>query len=360
MIEARARLPECKRLEYFALQDGWCWFDEVWPATQVRLLRALLPSLKKLNTSLKKFNTFTWQNAFEPYFLESKAPCLEEFRCRIEDFGPVFSPNVLEAAPALLRIEVECGNSTIGGAALQAISAALRVGALQNLQVLKIKGCHCIDGEVRDFMDALGGSSCTTRLGALSFSGCEVDDDGMRAFADLLSQDGFPALKSLRFTYNWGITDGGAVALVNALLNATWTSLTHLILNCMNMGEEGVVALASLVEQDRLKQLKRIDLSQSEDITNRGLFLLAKGIGRRGLPMLETFLSAGLDTSKLTAQGAAAIAHVLINGSPKLNTLYMRPTDYDNCIYSSVIYGMLLAVGREPRDKRTAGSGVLC
>lgn len=62
-IEARARLPECKRLEYFALQDGWCWFDEVWPATQVRLLRALLPSLKK-------FNKFTWQNAFEPYFLE--------------------------------------------------------------------------------------------------------------------------------------------------------------------------------------------------------------------------------------------------------------------------------------------------
>lgn len=76
--------------------------------------------------------------------------------------------------------------------------------------------------------------------------------------------------------------------------------------------------------------------------------------------MLKSFLLAGLDTSKVTAQGAAAIAHVLINGSPKLNRLYMRPTDHESCIYSSVIYGMLLAVGREPRDERTAGSEVLC
>jgi hypothetical protein len=353
MIEARARLPECKRLEKFGLEYGWCWFDKVWPATQVRLLRALLPSLEK-------FGTFTWQDAFEPHFLESKAPSLEEFCCRCEHFGTVFSSKVLEAAPALLRVEVGCGNSKIGGAALQAISAALRHGALQNLQELEMRGCHCVYGEVGDFVDALGGSGCTTRLKALSFDGCKVDDDGMRAFADLLSQDGFPALKSLCFTYNWGITDIGAVALANALLKATRTFLTHLILDGMNMGDEGIVALASLVEQDRFKQLKRIDLSRNEHITDRSLILLAKAIGQRGLPMLETFMLEGLDTSKVAAQGAAAIGQVLINGSPKLNRLFMRPVDHENCIYSSVIYNMLLAVGREPRDERTAGSGVLC
>lgn len=84
------------------------------------------------------------------------------------------------------------------------------------------------------------------------------------------------------------------------------------------------------------------------------------GVGQRGLPMLETFMLAGLDISKVTAQGAAAIAPVLINGSPNLKRLYMRPRDHESFIYSRVMYGMLLAVGKEPGDERTAGSGVLC
>ena len=122
------------------------------------------------------------------------------------------------------------------------------------------------------------------------------------------------------------------------------------------MGDEGIIALASLVEQDRFKQLKHIDLSQN----NRSLILLAKAIGQRGLPMLEIFMLGGLDTSKVTAQGAAAIAHVLINGSPKLSRLYMRPTDHESSVYSCVIYAMLRAAGREAEDERTAGSGILC
>lgn len=243
---------------------------------------------------------------------------------------------------------------------MQAISAALRHGALQNLEELEMSGCHCMDGEVREFMDALEGYGCTTRLKALSFKGCKVDDDGMRAFADLLSQDGFSALKSLYFTYNWGISDIGAVALANALSNATRTFWTHLSLDCMNIGDEGIVALASLVEQDRFKQLKYINLSVNEAITDRSLILLAEAIGRRGLPMLETCLLEGLDTSKVTVQAAAAIAPVLINGSPKLKRLYMRLTDHENNIYSRVVFAMLRAVGREPEDERRAGSGVLC
>lgn len=276
MIEARARLPECKRLEYFDLELGWCWLNHVWPATQVRLLRALLPSLKK-------FGTFKWQSAYEQYFLESKAPRLEDFRCQCEHFGSVFLSKTLEAAPALLRIEVGCDNSTIGGAVLQAISAALRHRALQNLQELELRGCHCVDGEFGGFVDALEGYGCPTRLRAFSFTGCEVDHDGMRAFADLLAQDGFPALKSLNFSFNRGVTDVGVVALANALSSATRTFLIHLSLASMKIGDEGIVALASLVEQDRFKQLKYIDLSQNEAITDRSLILLAKAIGRRGL-----------------------------------------------------------------------------
>ena len=189
MIEARAR-----RVKKVGLQYGWCWFDKVWPATQVRLLRALL-------LSSKKFGTFTWQNWFEPYFLIGRRCCGPGQCYAKSDANP--NPNL------------------------------------------------CLEGT--------------------------------------------------------------------------------------NMGDEGIVALACLVEQDRFKQLNHIDLSRNEHITDRSLILLAKAIGRCGLPMLERFMLEGLDTSKVTAQGAAAIGQVLINGSLKLNILFMRPTDFENCIYSSVI-----------------------
>lgn len=49
MLEARARIPGCKGLERFEGRSGRRpWFDETSLATQVRLLRVLLPSLKEL------------------------------------------------------------------------------------------------------------------------------------------------------------------------------------------------------------------------------------------------------------------------------------------------------------------------
>jgi hypothetical protein len=63
---------------------------------------------------------------------------------------------------------------------------------------------------------------------------------------------GFQPWKSLYFSDS-GVTDVGAVALANALSNATRTFLTHLSLTAMKIGDKGIVALASLVEQDRFK-----------------------------------------------------------------------------------------------------------
>jgi len=47
MMEARVRLPGCKRLELF-VSGGTCWSDPALLANQIRLLRDLLPSVKEL------------------------------------------------------------------------------------------------------------------------------------------------------------------------------------------------------------------------------------------------------------------------------------------------------------------------
>jgi hypothetical protein len=65
----------------------------------------------------------------------------------------------LEAAPALVRIQVESHNTgptLLGTAALQSITAALHSGALQNLQKLAFIRWT---GNFKEFMEALKDSS---------------------------------------------------------------------------------------------------------------------------------------------------------------------------------------------------------
>lgn len=287
------------------------------------------------------------------------APFLREFCCRLEHHGQVFSSRVLEAAPALTRIELICINNTLGGAALDSISAAFRRGALRNLQELELGRCYLEGGSFLNFVDALERSDCTRRLVALRFEACDFDEEGMRALGELLSQDGFPALKDLYFAVN-SFGDAGVVALANGLLKAAQTALTTLDLSAVGMGDDGIMALASLVDEGRFRQLKRLHLSHHDRITNESIIVLAKAIGRRGLPMLKTFEITGLNTREVTGKGAAAIAHVIIKGSPHLTRLHPRSTDRESSIYSHVVYGMLLAVGRESDDGRDGSGGVVC
>jgi len=90
MLEARASIPGCKRLDYFE-GNGGC-FNEAPLAIQIRLLHTLLPSIKKLPI-------FLWSPAFEPCFLDVHAPCLTRLDICFEDDGSAFSANVLPPAP---------------------------------------------------------------------------------------------------------------------------------------------------------------------------------------------------------------------------------------------------------------------
>lgn len=108
MLEARARIPGCKRLATFTGDDE-C-FDGALLVTRIRLLQVLLPSVKTLGR-------YTWNQAFEPCFLEARAPYRTDFKVWLEDEEHVFSSGVLEATPAIEAIDVDSKiNRPLGGA----------------------------------------------------------------------------------------------------------------------------------------------------------------------------------------------------------------------------------------------------
>lgn len=296
---------------------------------------------------MRKMEGYTWDQAFGPCFLEVRAPCLTELNVLLEEEGHVFSWDVLETIPAVRRIHIDSQiNRPLGGAVLQAISAALHHGALGSLKSLILWDCTVGDRDVSDFMDALEKSGCAKRMVNLLFDQCEVGVAGVQSLANLLCRDAFPALKALFFDRDPGVTDVGVVALGEALLKAKGTFLEDLDLVRVGMSDEGIAAIANLVSQGRLKQLNGVlDLSENEDVTNEGIVALARSIDAHGLPLLTTFKLTGLDTDKVTLFGISAIALAVIKGCPKLTHVCLTCAGPDD-VYYEIVMGMLAAAGR--------------
>jgi len=111
LLEARARTPGCKRLERFEGYEGW--LDEAPLPARIRILRALLPSVKDLEQ-------FEWRHGFEACFREVQAPCLTTFAVWLgyDEDRAVFSCSVLEAAPALTKLQIQDYSATLRDAAV--------------------------------------------------------------------------------------------------------------------------------------------------------------------------------------------------------------------------------------------------
>jgi len=97
LLEASVRTPGCKRLERFEGYEGW--LDKASLPARIRILRALLPSVKDLEQ-------FEWRHGFKACFREVQAPCLTTFAVWLgyDEELQIFSCNVLEAAPALVNL----------------------------------------------------------------------------------------------------------------------------------------------------------------------------------------------------------------------------------------------------------------
>jgi len=133
MVETRARNLRCKTLK--STLKGNSAFDAASLETRSRWLRALLPSVRALPK-------FTWHDSFRPCFTDVRAPCLQMLSVFLDDSqvgGGAFTRKALEAAPALVGIQIESHNTAptlLGASALQSVTAALQRGALQNWQDL--------------------------------------------------------------------------------------------------------------------------------------------------------------------------------------------------------------------------------
>ena len=77
----------------------------------------------------------------------------------------------------------------------------------------------------------------------------------------------------------------------------------------VGLGDEGVAALASLVNQGRMEHLEEIYISDNKELTEQRILSLARAIDARGLPMLETF--AMMRIGEMTARGIGAIAYAV-------------------------------------------------
>ena len=122
--------------------------------------------------------------AYEPSFLEARAPYVTFLQLRLERGGGVFSWKMLEAVPELVRVCCRSSNvSDLDRAALEAFTTALRHGALQNIRFLSMCECAVGDGGVREFLEESG---CAKRLESLAFIDCEVGEEGVRALTDPL------------------------------------------------------------------------------------------------------------------------------------------------------------------------------
>lgn len=229
MVETRTHIPGCRGLKEFYTND-WLHRASAVTGSRLRLLRALLPSLK-ISPSC------TWNDVLEPCFRDVPPLFLETLGITIAPDEAFPSVEVLEAAPALKCIRYWIENDDydddfddyFDAAAFQPITAVLRGGVgLRNLEEVFVISCALGDVGFSDFLLALKGSGIAERMVELTFSNCQIGAEGVRALGDLFRRDGLPSLKALHLSDDRLIWDEGVVALAGGLREAPRTMLSVL------------------------------------------------------------------------------------------------------------------------------------
>lgn len=107
-----------------------------------------------------------------------------------EDVVENISCKVLEAAPALQTIKINSDQEVGNALALEAITTALRHGALLNLQEVRLDGGPLEEERFLDFLNVLECSGCARRLKSLRVSECKLGADGVCALAGTIRRGG--------------------------------------------------------------------------------------------------------------------------------------------------------------------------
>jgi hypothetical protein len=179
----------------------------------------------------------------------------------------------------------------------------------------------------------------------------------MRHLSGLLGMDTFPMLHHLSVAGNRGLGDDGVAVLVEGLLAAPCTRLAELSLRRCEMGDQGLAALAQVVNAGHFERLKEIDLSYNFAVTDKGVCVLARAIdaaaGERGrllllLPMLSQVKACELH--QVTNVGVGALALALIKKCPRLTEVDLS---YRGNEAAAMVAEMVRAAGCQYRPKIT-------
>ena len=86
------------------------------------------------------------------------------------------------------------------------------------------------------------------------------------------------------------------------------------------MGDVGMAALASVIEQGRMGQIKTINLGY--DMTDKGFLALARAIGAWGLPKVQKLeIDMWGEEGNYTALGFGALALAFVRGCPNMKDI---------------------------------------
>lgn len=161
MLERRALIPGCLRLKSFDSNSNWL-------AKPSRRHRpdSCVPCCRQ-----SYFTHIPSDATFEPYFRDVQPALLEDFCVELPEDMAAPSAEVLEALPALKKLELEHRpREVLFAKSFQPVIRALHRGVgLQALQELKFNDCLLGDGDFVAFTGALKSSGCADNLVKLWF-----------------------------------------------------------------------------------------------------------------------------------------------------------------------------------------------
>lgn len=365
VLERRRMLGNCRALKWF----GDAWVGRGTPGAQCLLLELLLPSLEELPEvpsgwikevipilkrvgmpCLKRLSTaksselwyeHSHSNAYPLHTVESMMELeeltLDHITCvdlvnhvvrmirkhksnllpklkvlellRVIDPEPLF--NAVEETSAFASVQIlKVGSPT------EEFSLALSQGAFPNLQRLEIPQpiSHV---NFSSLCQALEMSPCAKTLTHLTIMFHDKSVVNMQEFGTIIAKNCLPALEELAFDGPIGAT--GAVAYLIESFKEIDSPLKVLSLRHTRLGDAGMKKLTWVLDEGGLKNLTKLDICGTRNLTDIGALFLSQAIWVGHLMKLKDL---NLSWSNILAGGMGALAAAVLQGCPCLRGLY--------------------------------------
>ena len=134
------------------------------------------------------------------------------------------------------------------------------------------------------------------------------------------------------------------MALAGALCEAPRTMLTRLNLSGVGMGDVGMAALASVIDQGRMQQMQTFPIFNTHGVTDEGMITLARAIDTHELPKIQELRMVNKHKELVTAVGVDAITLAFVHCCPELRNIFITGRERKASRMQKKIKSMLRSV----------------